>query len=250
LYAGSGALASHRTAGHLQGLVDDEPAVVEVLVPHGRRVASRPGVRVRQSRRINIVRHPARLPPQTRLDETVLDLTDQATRSEPVIDLLLRACQRRLTTAARLVLASRGRKRLRWRALISDILAEVRAGVQSALERRYFRDVERAHGLPRGLRNRADVDRGRRRYRDVRYLRWKVIVELDGRAAHPDEWREIDDLRDNAVTAAEQALTFRYGWRAVTVRPCATAAQVAHSLRSRGWSGLVNKCGPTCTVAD
>ena len=49
--------------------------------------------------------------------------------------------------------------------------ADVVDGVQSTLERRYRRDVERPHGLPRGFRNRSEGDRGRRRYRDVRYRR-------------------------------------------------------------------------------
>ena len=46
--------------------------------------------------------------------------------------------------------------------------------------------VEVPHRLPTGARNLVDVDeRGRRRFRDVEYRRWGLIVELDGREAHP-----------------------------------------------------------------
>jgi hypothetical protein len=248
-YAGRHAVASHETAAWLDQLRDDLPPTVEVCVPHGRRHrASRPGVRVRQSRHLDARRHPARTPPRTRVEDTVLDLTDARRGPDMVIDVVLAACQRRLTTAARLRDAAGRRKRMRWRALVADLLAEVVAGVQSALERRYRRDVERSHGLPRGRRNRVEGERGRRRYRDVRYRRFRLLVELDGRAAHPDQWKERDDVRDNEVTEVEEARTLRYGWHAVAANPCETAAQVARVARSGGWAGRRRACGPDCTA--
>lgn len=249
LYAGRHAVASHHTAAWLDGFRPDLPETVEVCVPHGRRHhPSRPGVRVRQRRRLDAIRAPAKEPPRTRFEETLLDLTDAMRHPEQVIDLVLRACQHRLTTAARLRRAARGRPRLRHRRLVGDVVAEVVLGVHSTLERRYLRDVERAHGLPRGERNRQEGAASRRRYRDVRYRRWKVVVELDGRAAHPEEWREIDDLRDNELVEAEGTRTLRYGWRSVGTRPCATAAQVVRVLRSGGWRGRPRRCGPDCTA--
>lgn len=249
LYAGADAVASHSTAAHLQELVDQPPARIDVLVRHGHRVRQRPGIKVRQSRRIDVVRHPARTPPQTFLEDTVLDLTDLASRPETVVDVVLAACQRRLTTAARLTLKARGRKRLRWRRLLAEVLSEAGEGVLSPLERRYYRDVERAHGFPRGRRNRPEGPAGRRRYRDVRYRRWKVLVELDGRAAHPEESRELDDLRDNELVAEEGSRTLRYGWRSVSGHPCVVASQVVDLLRSGGWAGTPRRCGPDCALS-
>ncbi len=101
----------------------------------------------------------------------------------------------------------------------------------------YARGVEKAHGLPGGVRNLPEGRAGRRRYRDVRYRRWRLVVELDGRAAHPEEDREHDDLRDNELVAQEGTRTLRYGWRSVVTRPCATAAQVAAVLGAGGWTG-------------
>jgi hypothetical protein len=250
LYAGESAVASHATAGWLHRLVDDLPLRLDVCVPHGHRHrGSRPGVRVRQSRRLAERVHPTQLPPRTRLEDSVLDLTEDAKRTDDVITVLLRACQRRLTTAARIRDATRRRTRMRWRALVADVLADVVDGVHSALERRYRRDVELPHGLPRGARNLQEGPRGRRRYRDIRYKRWRVVVELDGRASHPEEWREHDDLRDNEVLEVDGTVTLRYGWRAVAGSPCAVAAQVARRLGHHGWTGRLRPCGPDCPTA-
>jgi hypothetical protein len=248
LYAGKDAVASHQTAEWLNDLRSDLPARVDVSVPHGRRHRrSRETVRVRQSRRLKDKRHPARTPPRTTLEDTVLDLTDAATKERAVIDLVLRVCQQRRTTPDRLAGRARSRRRLRWRSLLVDLLADARDGVQSPLERRYVRDVERPHGLPRGLRNQAEGRRGRRRYRDVRYRRWKVVVELDGRAAHPDDERELDDIRDNEIAEREER-TLRYGWRSVVSDSCRTAAQVGRVLAQNGWTGTLLECGPDCNA--
>jgi len=251
VYAGENAIASHQTAAWLDELVDSPPDRVDALVPHGRRQrkrGSRPGVRVRQTRHLDHRRHPAALPPRTRIEDTVLDMCDDAVTSERVVGPVISACQRRLTTAARIRDRLRARKRARWRRLLQDLLDDVVDGVASPLERRYRDDVERPHGLPRGQRNRAESESGQRRYRDVRYGRWHAIVELDGRAAHPDEWRERDDLRDAEALADEGARTVRLGWVAVTARPCRSAAVVARVLRRGGWPGRLVRCGSGCSA--
>jgi hypothetical protein len=92
LYAGEEAVASHRSAGWLHTLVDDLPVRLDVRVPHGHRHrGSRPGVRVRQSRRYVERAQPGLLPPRTRLEDTVLDMADDTRRSDDVITLVLRA---------------------------------------------------------------------------------------------------------------------------------------------------------------
>ena len=252
LYAGAGAAASGETAAFLSGLRDRPPAVIEVSVDEGRRVANHvgcdggPALRVRRVRGLHARRHPSRLPPQTRTEDTVLDLIDQATDADRVVSLITGSCQRRLTTAVRLEQCAKRRPRLRWRVLIGDVLADVRDGVQSPLERRW-RLVERAHGLPAGQRNRAEGGPDSRCYRDVHYVEYTTVVELDGDAAHPTEDRELDRARDNDVAETAQ-VTLRYGWRAVAGTPCASAAQVGRVLTSRGWRGPVRRCGPDCSV--
>ena len=126
----------------------------------------------------------------------MLDLTDKAADIDRVVSLITASCQRRLTTAARLEQCVVRRRRLRWRTLIEDVLADVRDGVQSPLERRWRRDVERAHALPVGPRNYAEDGPDSRCYRDVHYVEYTTVVELDGDAAHLTENRERDRARD------------------------------------------------------
>jgi len=245
LHAGPSAVACHGTAGFLQGLVDDEPAVVEVSVPDAHRVARRPGVRVHRTRRHATRRHPARSVPQTLLEDTVLDLTEGCAREDDVVGWLTRACQRRLTSPERLKSAVARRARLRHRRLVQEVLDQAATGVASALERRYVRDVQRAHGLPRSDRNAPAMIGGVRRYPDVRYRPQRATVQLEGLAYHPPNASARDDARDNAAVIAGDAV-LRYGWVAVVRSPCTVAAEVAAVLRRRGWAGQLRPCSVDC----
>jgi hypothetical protein len=250
LYAGAEAMASHETAAWLAGLRDAPPPLVHVTIPVHRRVRRQPGLVIHLSSRAAVTRHPVRTPPQTRVDDTVLDQVEAADTPEQVIDVITRACQRRQTTAARLAAAASRRPNVRWRRLVDDVLEDVRDGVQSALERRWRRDVEMAHGLPTGRRNRPEGRAGERTYRDVRIWAYSLVVELDGAAAHPDDRRYLDDDRDNDLVEAESVATLRYGWRAVAGSPCAAAARTARLLRRGGWIGKPRRCGPHCPAPE
>jgi hypothetical protein len=246
LHAGPPAVASHRTAGRLQGILDDDPALIQISVPNGHRVTTQPGLRVHHPRAWADRHQPAASLPQTRVEDTVLDLIDAARNADEVVQWVLRACQRHLTTPARLRTAAARRRRLRHRALLRELLPEAAAGVTSPLERRYRLRVELAHGLPRGDRGGAwATPDGRRRYFDVRYRRWRVRVELEGLRFHPDDRSWADHARDNAAVQLGDVV-LRYGWRPVTGTPCDVAAQVAAVLTLRGWPGQVAPCGPNC----
>ena len=249
LHAGSGSALGMDTAGWFWDLNDEPPDLVHVMVPADRRPARQAGarfhIRVHLAERV----HPARVPAMVTLEDTVLDLVDRPSTSESaVVGLVLRACQRRLTTAQRLAETLARRRKIRHRGLVSELLTEATDGVQSALEHRYLRDVERAHGLPRGQRNRLEVLGGARRYRDVRYLPYLTCVELDGAATHPADLREVDDLRDNDLLVADGTRTVRYGWRSVTALACETAGQVGQLLVLGGWDGRPTRCGPACRL--
>lgn len=247
LYSGPGAMLSHRTAAELAGLTDTASESIHVTLPVDRRVAPAAGIVVHRSGRASEMLHPARLPPQTRVEETVLDLVDQAGSLDDVVGWVTRALGRRLTTQDRLRVALAQRARLRWRRELTELLSPDLAGLMSVLERRYQRDVERRHGLPAGARQVRARRGGRTEYRDVLYEDYATCVELDGCLAHPGEqhWRDI--RRDNAV-AADGGVTLRYGWLDVTAWSCQTAAEVDRALRSRGFAGG-RPCSSTCPVA-
>lgn len=235
LRVGPEAVASHRAAGRLQGLVDRDPDPIEISVPHRYRVTATSGVRIHRSRNLDQRRHPASSMPQTRVEDTTLDLVATSTSQDDVVGWLMRACQRRLTTPPRLLRAAESRARLRWRALVLAVLDDVADGVASPLELRY-RVLERLHGLPTSEANARSVVRGTNRYCDVLYRRWRLRIELEGLAWHPEDLRWRDASRDN-IAVLEGDAVLRYDWRAVVGRPCETAAQVAGVLRSRGWEG-------------
>jgi hypothetical protein len=247
LHAGAGAMLSHQTAAELVGLSNGGSGEIHVTIPASRRVGRIPGVVVHRSRRTAELVHPARRPPQTRVEETVLDLTQTAATLDDAIGWLARACGGRLTTPGRLAKALAVRRRVRWRSELLSAVEDVRAGCHSLLELRYLRNVERKHALPTATRQRARPRRGGRWYDDVRYQRYGTMVELDGRAAHPDESRWRDMHRDNAGVANGLSV-LRYGTAAVSDRPCEVAVQVAAVLLRNGWAGPPRPCGPQCPV--
>jgi hypothetical protein len=249
LYAGPPAAVGGAAALWLWGVVPGAPEVVTICVPATRRVRDQPGVRVVTLARWWTATHPAGLPPRLRVEEALLDVTAAADDPARVVDLLLRATQSRHTTADRLRSALAQRPRHRWRALVGEVLGDVLDGVRSPLELRWARDVDRRHRLPSPERNVEDVGPdGRRRYRDLRYRRWGLVVELDGREAHPDDARFRDRARDNLVVEAGE-VPLRYGWREVAGAPCEVAAQVVRVLHRRGWTGTPRACGPRCALA-
>jgi hypothetical protein len=248
LRAGSGAVLSHESAAELAGL--REPSeTIHVTVPGNRTPTHIPGVVVHRCTRIDQRRHPTRTPPQTRVEETVLDLTQSSRDEAEAIAWLTRAVGSRLTTADRLAAALRRRPKVRSRAMLMAALSDVHGGSHSPAELAYLRRVERAHHLPRSRRQVRRAERGPSRYDDVRYLRYRTRVELDGRAAHPDHERWRDMRRDNdAVVAGDRVL--RYGFADLRAAPCHIAAQVASVLQAGGWRGRPRACDrPDCVFA-
>src|SRR5512142_1995733 len=211
LYAGAGAALSHESAAELSGLVDEPSDPIHVTVPSDRRVRAQPGLAVHRSPRVPEARHPGRVPPQTRIEETVVDLVQCSRSPDRALDWVTRACARRLTTPERLRAVLDRRPWLRWRAELRGVLGDMAGGCHSELERRYLRMVEWTHGLPAGHRQAPGRRGAGRRYDDVRYEEFGLVVELDGRAAHPEErrWRDLD--RDNGCVEAGLRV-LRYGW--------------------------------------
>lgn len=270
LRAGPGAVLSHHTAAELDGLTDRPSRTTHVSVGPGKRVrvseaelqGSLPRIMVHRAARLDAIRHPARTPPRTRIEDTVLDLAELSAHFDDAFSWLSRGCGRRLVTPPMLRGALIMRSRMRWRDEILAALLIIEDGVQSNLEYRYVRDVERAHGLPEAKRQaRVAADSGhlagsrhlagsghlRSRYLDNLYEAFGVAVELDGSAYHlvEDRWRDI--RRDN-LNATSGIVTLRFSWTDVSQRPCAVAADVIGALRRRGWSGRAAQCGLGCMI--
>jgi hypothetical protein len=246
LHAGRGAVLSHQTAAELWGLAHEPSSLIHLTVPSDRRVSKTPGIVLHLSARAPDATHPSRNPPRTRLEETVIDLWATAPSLDTAVGWVTSAIGKRLTTRDRLRHAMGARKRVRWRSQLSELLSPDSAGIHSVLEYRYVRDVERPHRFPAGRRQAASRRNGRAEYRDTLYEEYQTVVELDGAVAHPGDTRWNDIRRDNAAVTAGLS-TLRYGWRDVTITPCAVAAEIALVLAAQGYSGA-RPCSPTCPV--
>jgi hypothetical protein len=215
LRTGPGATLSHWTAAERHGLVDKPSPAIHVMVPaerHPARWAKIPGIVIHRSSILDRARHPAMVPPCTRVEHTVLDLIEAAGSFDEAYDWICRAVGRRRTTAARLRMAMDARARMRWRRDIELALGDVAEGVLSLLELRYVRGVERPHGLPAAKRQAMVRQQTGSRYLDNFYEAYLACVELDGAAAHPEDeqWRDKDRDRWNAVH--EKIDTIRVGF--------------------------------------
>ena len=247
LYAGEGAQLSHETAAELNGLTEYRSALIHVTVPVSRRVRQPRGIKIHLSSHIDAkARFPRGVPPHTLVEETIIDLVNAADSMDDACGWITTAFGRRLTGEGPLKKALSARKKLRWRPELDELTTAAAGGAHSLLEFRYDRDVERAHGLPKASQQvpftKADGGRG---FRDRCYEKYELVVELDGKRAHPEERRGHDRRRDNDATAGGGA-TLRYDWDDVTRHSCDTAAQVARSLARRGWPGQLKPCSPRC----
>jgi len=204
---------------------------------------------VHRSRNVASERLPPWQLPRTPVVETVLDLADAARTFDDAYGWLTRATGRQLASVPQLRAALAGRNRIRWRGLLTEALAEAQDGAMSPLERRYVRDVERAHGLPAARRQVRRELAGGVRFLDNYYTDYRLCVELDGRTSHPPEQKWADASRDNDNLFRDDVATMRFGLLDVTTRRCAQAARLATLFLRRGWDGAgLRPCGPQCPV--
>ncbi len=252
LGVGRGAVLSHETAAEVWGITDERSRVIHVSVP---RTAGTfpvpPGVTVHYSSRLPRAEFPIaieeKMPPVTWADETVFDLVNTSGTAEGAVNWAIRACQRGKTDprVIEMCLMRPGHRQLRWRADLMDALTEIKAGVQSPLERRYLHDVEQAHALPEGARQVKTKHGSKARYHDVRYVDFGVGVELDGVRWHSGDARDRDDARDNS-SALAGVQTLRYGWIKVAYHPCEVAHEVWSLLVRRGYREDFHRHGEGC----
>jgi predicted transcriptional regulator of viral defense system len=252
LLAGPGALLSHETAAELHGFAEGVSQKIHVSVrvdrDPGRTFPIR-GVVIHRCRALRPDRIQAPwIVPRTGVEDTVLDLVNVAKSFDTAYAWICRGTADSLTIPSSLRKAMTSRPRLRWRTWLAEALADAESGINSALERRYVRDVERSHGLPPALRQARQHTDDKIMYLDNLYEDYQLCVELDGVTYHSraNRWKDID--RDNANIAATNTRTMRFGWVASTGKRCWTAQMVANALRQNGWRGTPHPCRPGCPV--
>jgi len=222
--------------------VGEERAPIDLVVAWPRRVIDPPTLVTRTITNFDDVVLSNLSPPRLRVEHAALHVASRASSEDAAVAVLGDVCQQRRTTAARLVAVLENQSRLRHRRLLSAVLGDVAAGTNSALERRYLRDVELAHGLPVGRRQVRVVAGQRTAYRDVDYADYGVLLELDGQLGHNGTSDRWDDLDRDVLSAVDGLLTVRAGWKQV-LDAGRLAVAIGTILQARGWPGDVEQPG-------
>lgn len=238
VHGGDGACLGGAAAAHLAGLCE-EPEIIDVWTPTRHVRLDVPGWRFHRGFRIAVG-----APPRVPVEMALIDLC-AGQDADTMSSWLGTALSSRATTPARVERALSQAPSMKNRALFRELLEAAGGGAHSALEARYLRDVERAHGLPPAARQRSVQRRTRS---DAVYEGYGVIVELDGRRGHVGVGQRNDGWRD-ARNAAAGWVTLRFAWADVVEHPCDVAAAVAETLAARGWSGSPHRCGACRLVA-
>ena len=238
-------MLSHETAAEVHRITDKPSPLIHITVPASRRPGQHRPIRGVVIHRSDQSR-PARLPewelPRTRIEDTVLDLVAAAGTFDEAYGWISSALSAQRVTVQGLREAMAERSRIRWRTWLTEALADAGEGAYFPLERRYARDVERAHGLPQAQRQARRTIGGRTHYKDNWYADYGVCIELDGLTYHQNEQVRQDKRGDNLNLAVDDAQTFRFSPVDVTERACESAAMVAATLRRRGWRGKPHPC--------
>ncbi|GGU26063.1 type IV toxin-antitoxin system AbiEi family antitoxin domain-containing protein [Nocardioides albus] len=220
-----------------------ERGPIEVMVPMSRTVRAPGGVVIRRRARFDGYVDWAAYPPRQLLAEAAIDAAVDAGDAGEAFSMLADLVQTKVVRTSALLEALRRRPRMRDRRLLRELLEDLKDGACSVLEREYLRRVERAHGLPAGERQVADSIAGVFVERDVTYVAYGVVVELDGRAFHGSAAaRDADHARDLDAAVTRNLRTVRLTYGQVLGDPCRTATRIGELLGHGGWPGKVTPC--------
>lgn len=212
LWAGRGAVASHRSAAALFGLSAGDANIVEISGPTSKTSGTVVVHRIAPLQRRDLAYFGPI--PSTDATRTMIDLASVLT-PEGTEDVVLEGLQRRLTSLPRLKwrldrLGSRGRKGCASLRRFTDELDQYDAVPHSGLELRFGR-LLKTHGVPSPrAQYRVVTDNKRIAQVDFAYPEHRLAIETDGWAFHSsvDAWRR-DLRRGNQLVLA--------GWKLLRI---------------------------------
>ena len=148
--------------------------------------------------------------------------------------MLVAPVQQRLTTADAVSGALDRVRRDRRRTLLRGLVGEIAHGVGS-LNELDFAGLCRRRGLPEPERQVPMTTPSGRAYVDVRWSRWRVVVEIDGIGhLRPDRWID-DSLRHNEIVLSGDTV-LRIPSLGLRLDPNRHLDAVERALRSAGWT--------------
>lgn len=229
---------------NFRGFDDKSPLAevpVYVLTPPGTKRRSAPSgltVIVHQSKLLTDEDiYPLRRPRRTRMARSLVDAAAWMPTDRGAMAVLAAGVQqgRVRVTDLRTVLDRAGM--VRRRGLMLDILGDIEGGAQALSELDFTRKVVRQFQLPEPSRQVAKRDsRKRRRWIDVAFDDWKLLVEIDG-AQHIqplDQWDDMD--RDNDLEIDGYRVLRFPAWL-VRDKPEYVAKKIFDVLRRGGYRG-------------
>jgi hypothetical protein len=254
------AVLSHYTAAERHGILKEASHAIHVTVPeksNPARYGKIPGVIIHRSNLIAGTRHPAMVPPCTRVEDTVLDILKVTRDFDAKYGWVCKAISGRHTTPERLLARLTERKRYPSREDVKLMLGYAAEGILSWLELQWTNGVERPHGLPAAQHQVRVAQATGNKYLDnlYEYRGIRLCVEVDGMAAHPESEQGRDKERDRRNLVEHGILTLRFESKDLRTKEqkCVAAVGVARVLsRASGSDGSPGRvghpCSPVCPV--
>ena len=173
---------------------------VHVAVESHRRLTPPSGVVAHPVTHLDAMIRVGSAPPRLSLEHHALLQAGRAATETEVVAALTDTIGRLGTSAASVRAALALHPNIARRRLVVALLDDIEQRTESVLEHGFLTRVERPHGLPTPARQ--SVRRDGRERRDLEYLEFGMVVELDGRLGH-DSWRAAnrDAGRDLADVA-------------------------------------------------
>lgn len=226
------------------GKLGRDDSIIHIAVDRQRRIRLPAGFRLHRRAGLADLVSWNTSPPRIRVEEALVDVASTAPNDFAAISMLADAIQARRTLPSRLRDTLDRRAWVHRRDFLAGVLADLEHGTCSVLEHGYLTKVERPHGLPVARRQIRDSRRGPV-IRDVAYVDFDQLVEIDGRLWHDSAAQRDADMDRDLDAAVDRMNTVRVGWGQVFDRPCDTAARVGGLLQARGWTGRPVTC-PGC----
>jgi very-short-patch-repair endonuclease len=222
LAAGPGATLSHATAAWWYGLIEHQPAVIEISVPNRR--APIPGIRLHHPRHLETTHH--RRLPITPVIQTLLDYAATASVQRVRRALAEAEFLERVNNLDDVRQAlGRGRPGSATLRKALDTHQPELAMTKSRLERKFLA-LCRTHGLPT-----PEVNAKFCGYKvDALFREQLVAVELDGLKGHRTRAQRESDYQRDLVLRKHGYTVIRYTWWQVTRRPKEVAEDLARAL--------------------
>ena len=182
--------------------------------------------------------HPVRQPRRTRIARSLIDAAAWMPTERGTMAVLAAGVEQRLVRAKDLDEVVDRMAALRRRKLIKEAIGDIAGGSHALSELDFTRRVIRAFRLPEPSRQAARRDaKGRRRWTDVLWDDYKVVVEIDGAQHAEDPLQRWEDMERDIDLGLNGYLTLRFPAWLIRAEPEYVARKILEALRRAGYRG-------------